>query len=72
MIKKINPYQLNSFFDENELDQNYRTLIVKILNVRKNDLIEYLKQKIASMDNMQLKDFDWSVKVRNFKNYWKS
>ena len=45
---------------------------MKILNVRKNDLIEYLKQKIASMDNMQLKDFDWSVKVRNFKNYWKS
>ena len=36
---------------------------MKILTVRKTDLIDYFKNKVTNMDKMQLKDFDWTVKV---------
>ena len=36
---------------------------MKILTVRKTDLIDYFKIKATNMDKMQLKDFDWTVKV---------
>jgi hypothetical protein len=55
--------KLNKFFEENEINESFKNLIVKILMVRKNDLNDYLKNKVTNMDRMQLKDFDWTVKV---------
>lgn len=60
----------------NELEDETKSKIKQIFNVRKLDLIEYFKQEAHSLMNNYLNDFDWSIKVRVLlkllRNLWKT